>query len=73
MVIFAWIKGVKDEQKPHFTGSIESDPIDCLEWWNIPLDILGQVSERLITTTDWSLQDIERLKDEVYKLQKKEP
>jgi len=51
MVIFAWIKGVKDEQKPHFTGSIESDPID----------------------SDWSLQDIERLKDEVYKLQKKEP
>jgi len=28
MVIFTWIKGVKDEQKTRFTGSIESDPID---------------------------------------------
>jgi len=28
MVIFAWIKGVKNEQETHFTGSIESDPID---------------------------------------------
>jgi len=27
-LIFAWIKGVKDEQETHFTGSIESDPID---------------------------------------------
>jgi len=28
MVIFAWIKGIKDEQETHFMGSIESDPID---------------------------------------------
>jgi len=31
MVIFAWIKGVKNEQETHFTGSIESDPIDSFE------------------------------------------
>jgi len=28
MVVFAWIKGEKDEQATHFMGSIESDPID---------------------------------------------
>jgi len=31
MVIFAWIKGVKNEQETHFTESIESDPIDYFE------------------------------------------
>jgi len=39
-----------------------------LEWWNLPLDVLARVSDKFTATSDWTVDDIERLKSGINEL-----